>query len=178
MFEALQRLSGDEAEAARMVQEAGAFVFCAAPGSILGIRTCAMAIRMWTALRARPVCTYHALELLAAARGKADEAFIADARRGRWHWARSGVPAEVLAEEDLAARAAKDGLNLATPENFRTWAALPPQVRAARYNIGELWTTAAPLPLLSFTSEPDARIIAEPSYARWTPRLHQAANPP
>src|SRR5689334_6109232 len=40
------------------VAEAGAFVFSDGPGSILGVRTVAMALRTWTLLKPRPVFAY------------------------------------------------------------------------------------------------------------------------
>lgn len=178
LFQALEALAAPSGSAAEVIAQAEAFVYCRSPGSVLGIRTCAMAIRVWQALRARPVYAYDALELLAAAHGRPDVAFIADARRGEWHWVRAGGAPERVAAGDAAARARADGVALATPEGFRAWSALPPETRPARYNIGELWSNAAPLPLLSFTSEPDARMAAEPSYLRWTPRMHGAARAP
>src|ERR1700691_4097426 len=42
-----------------------AFAFCEAPGSILGIRTTAMAIRTWCAIGRRPAFAYDALSALA-----------------------------------------------------------------------------------------------------------------
>src|SRR3954466_7183961 len=40
-----------------------AFVFCEGPGSMLGVRTAAMAIRTWQVLRARPAYAYHSLAI-------------------------------------------------------------------------------------------------------------------
>lgn len=178
LFEALTRLAGDDLELARLIQNAGAFVFCAAPGSVLGIRTGAMAIRTWVALRGRPVYAYHALELAAAAHGRADTAFIADARRGEWHWCQPGRAPERVREADLVPRAQAENVSLATLEGFRAWAPLPPGTRQARYDIGEAWKIAAEQPLLSPCPEPDALLAAEPTYLRWTPQLHRAAGPP
>ena len=49
------------------VADLGALVFCEGPGSILGIRTAAMALRVWSAAadRPRPTYAYRSLELLA-----------------------------------------------------------------------------------------------------------------
>src|SRR3954468_553528 len=47
------------------VNQAGAFVFCEGPGSILGIRTVAMAIRTWCLLRPRPGFAYASIALVA-----------------------------------------------------------------------------------------------------------------
>ncbi len=66
-----------------------AFVFCDGPGSVLGIRTAAVALRSWNVLRPRPVYSYCSLELVARALAQAENtrgfAVIADARRDTWH---------------------------------------------------------------------------------------------
>src|SRR6267142_6499721 len=51
------------------VADVGAFVFCDGPGSILGIRTVAMALRTWVLLKPRPVFGYSSLALVAHALG-------------------------------------------------------------------------------------------------------------
>jgi tRNA A37 threonylcarbamoyladenosine modification protein TsaB len=61
---------------------AGAWVFCAGPGSTLGIRTAAVALRTAAVLAARPVFAYQSLALLSAATAKP---VLADARREAWH---------------------------------------------------------------------------------------------
>jgi tRNA threonylcarbamoyladenosine biosynthesis protein TsaB len=77
------------ARALSRLDDAGAFVFCDGPGSVLGIRTAAVAIRSWNVLRPHPVYSYCSLELVARALARAenarDFAVIADARRDTWH---------------------------------------------------------------------------------------------
>src|SRR4051812_6459597 len=66
----------------------GAFVFCEGPGSVLGVRTVAMAIRTWQVLQPRPAYAYQSLAVAGcfASRGAAGPlAIIADARRDSWH---------------------------------------------------------------------------------------------
>ena len=65
--------------------DAGAFVFCDGPGSVLGIRTVAMALRAWAVLSPRPVFAYHSLAVVAEALGRPNATIIADARREAWH---------------------------------------------------------------------------------------------
>src|SRR5205085_2213208 len=60
IFQAIDALNRD-------VGDAGAFVFCDGPGSILGIRTAAMAIRTWNVLKPRPVFAYSSLAVVAHA---------------------------------------------------------------------------------------------------------------
>lgn len=75
---------------------AGAFAFCEGPGSVLGIRTAAMAIRAWCALRPRPVFAYRSLALLAEATSKKGPAAAA-------------FPATAGAELNPAAKATSKG---------------------------------------------------------------------
>jgi tRNA threonylcarbamoyladenosine biosynthesis protein TsaB len=167
LFEAIAAVGG-----AGAIDRAAAFVFCQTPGSVLGARTCAMAIRVWTTLRERPAYAYHGLELLAAAHGRSDTAFIADARRGEWHYCRAGQPSERVLEAELAARAEADAVSLATPRHFRAWSTPPAGLREADYELDALWQHAASAPLLTPCPEPDALLAAEPAYVRWTPQLH------
>ncbi len=146
---------------------ARAFAFCDGPGSVLGIRTTAMALRTWSVLEARPVFAYCSLALVAAALGGNDLTVIADARRDLWHtWARGGglrrAPAGALTGE------------LVMPENFRAWSALPPGVRRVPYSLAELWPRVADAELLRATDAPDAFLHEEPNYATWTPQIHRA----
>ena len=91
-----------------------AFAFCEGPGSILGIRTSAMAIRMWGAMEIRPMYRYQSLAVVAHVIGRPVVTVIADARRGLWHRLLLGrplgrVPASALSGE------------LIMPEGFRHW---------------------------------------------------------
>ena len=94
------------------------FAFAEGPGSVLGIRIAAMALRTWCALEPRPVFAYHALALLAQALGRPDLGLIADARRDAWHFCRLGEPVRRVPTAELAGP-------LAMPEGFRHWTPLP-----------------------------------------------------
>ena len=68
----------------------GAYVFCEGPGSQLGIRTAAMSLRTWQALRPAPAPVFAYRSLLVAALAHARHqpgpfAVVADARRDSWH---------------------------------------------------------------------------------------------
>lgn len=167
LFQAIGRLGVDPADA-------GAFIFCAAPGSVLGIRTCAIAIRTWNALRPRPVYTYDGLELLAGTAAAPGTAYLADARRGLWHWRVQGEAAERITADEVQRRSRIRGLNLATPEGFKAWERLPPELPVAQvpYPLG----TMLPAGAANFSpcDDPDAALVAAPSYVTWTPGIHRA----
>ncbi|HEY1107144.1 MAG TPA: peptidase M22 [Opitutaceae bacterium] len=152
------------------VAAAGAFVFCDGPGSILGIRTVAMALRAWTTLKPRPIFAYTSLAVVAHAQPEPELTVIADARRDAWHTFRRGHGLHRLPTAGLAGA-------LAMPEGFRHWTPLPPGVRLTPYSVGDLLDGTAEHDLLRSTSAPDAFLHEEPSYVTWTPQIHRAQAP-
>jgi len=147
--------------------DVGAFVFCDGPGSVLGIRTVAMALRTWGVLAPRPVFAYHSLAVVAEALGRPEVTVIADARRDAWHCLSLGsglrrVPAAELAGE------------LVMPEGFRHWSPLPAGVTQTTYALAELLPRVEDRDLFRPTDAPDAFLHEEPSYATWTPQIHRA----
>lgn len=160
IFECMARLGVD-------VGAAGAFVFCDGPGSVLGIRSVAMAIRTWRVLAPRPVFAYSSLALVAHAMGRAEVGVIADARRESWHHYQIGRGLRRVAPGELQGE-------LVMPENFRSWSALPPNVGRAPYAVADLISRVADADVLLATDAPDAFLHEEPSYVTWTPQIHRA----
>ncbi len=162
VFECLDELGVD-------IDSVGAFAFCEGPGSILGIRTSAMAVRMWNVLRARPTYRYFSLALVAQAVGRPEVGIIADARRGSWHCLRLGGSLQRVPAAELSGE-------LMTPEGFRHWNPLPPDASAAPYDLAELLanSSVAAADLFREAPSPDAFLHQEPAYARWVPQIHRA----
>ncbi|HTQ31756.1 MAG TPA: peptidase M22 [Opitutaceae bacterium] len=158
---------------------ARAFVFCEGPGSILGIRTAAMALRAWNVLAARPVFAFRSLEIvahdLARPGATGDFSVIADARRETWHCVdvRGGAvgPLRRAPAPELSGA-------LVLPENFRTWSALPPGTRRVGYDLAALLPRVADVDLFRLTGAPDAFLHEDPSYKTWTPHIHGASARP
>jgi tRNA threonylcarbamoyladenosine biosynthesis protein TsaB len=152
-----------------------AFAFCEGPGSILGIRTTAMALRTWNALAPRPVFAFRSLELVAhdLARGGplGNFSVIADARRGAWHCVEvhSGAAGPLQRVNAGALTGA-----LFMPENFRTWAARPAETKATSYDLATLLPRVAGADLFHATETPDAFLHEDPSYQTWNPQVHSA----
>jgi tRNA threonylcarbamoyladenosine biosynthesis protein TsaB len=168
------------AEAGTKLDEIGAFVFCEGPGSMLGTRTVAMALRTWQVLKPRAVYAYQSLAV--AARGAWTQqarafAVIADARRDTWH-----VQA-VLADGRLATlqRVPVGELpagELLTPENFRAWAQPPRPVAACSYDLANIFPTLADGDYFRATDAPDAFQHEAPEYKKWSAQVHSAATAP
>jgi tRNA threonylcarbamoyladenosine biosynthesis protein TsaB len=150
--------------------EAGGFVFCDGPGSVLGVRTTAMALRVWHELRPRPMFAYHSLSVVAVALNRPDATVIADARRDRWHCASGAGPLRRVATADLVGE-------LVMPEGFRHWTPLPAGVERTPYALAELLPRVAELDLFRPADAPDAFLHEEPSYATWSPKIHRAPAP-
>ncbi len=160
LFEAIARLGVSPNAAA-------SFVFCDGPGSILGIRTAATAIRTWCVLRPRPVFSYCSLALVAAALGRSEVTVLADARRDSWHCFTTGGTLRRVPTGQLSGP-------LLMPEGFRHWSALPGNVETTPYRIGDLFARTAAIDLFTLTESPDAFLHEEPSYVTWTPQIHRA----
>lgn len=160
LFRCLERLGVGPADA-------GCLLHCEGPGSVLGIRTSAMAIRTWQILSARPVFAYNSLALLAHAVARPELAFIADARRDTWHHYALGSGFSRRATADLAGQ-------LATAESFRAWTPLPPGVTRLPYVVADLLPRVPDADLFRPTDSPDAYLHEEPTYATWTPAVHRA----
>lgn len=151
--------------------ECAGFIYCSGPGSILGIRTSAMAIRTWCALSPRPVWSYCSLELFAEAQKPSSVLAIADARRDSWHVFEVGGKLHRLASSALPA-----DRDYCTPQGFRRWSPLPAglPLRELPYGIDALWAALPDADLLRPDDAPDAFLHEDPSYATWTPQIHRA----
>lgn len=146
---------------------ATAFVFCEGPGSMLGIRTVAMALRTWNVLSLRPVFAYQSLAVVARAIGNANVSVIADARRESWHMFRLGGKLQRVPVAEL------DGA-LVTPDSFRAWSAVPARTERVPYLLPQLLAQVDDADLFRLTDAPDAFLHEEPSYVTWTPQIHRA----
>ncbi len=155
-----------------------AFVFCEGPGSMLGTRTVAMAIRTWQVLQPRPAYTYQSLAVAGcfARRTRTGPlALVADARRDTWHVqpiAAEGSPGPLqrVAADKLPAE------ELLTPENFRAWAQPPRPVATCSYDLAQILPAIAGMDLFRAVEMPDAFQHEAPDYKKWSAQVHSAAN--
>jgi tRNA threonylcarbamoyladenosine biosynthesis protein TsaB len=158
-----------------------AVVFCEGPGSLLGVRIAAMAIRTWNATRAHdvsgaaaPACfAYRSLELAAADLVESGQtgafSVITDARRSAWNTlevsadgAFSGVRRTTANELETLGRP------LFHPVGFALWQPLPPGTQMAPYRPEEVLRLARKFPLLQPCAQPDAFLTETPEYRKTT----------
>lgn len=155
-----------------------AFAFDAGPGSMLGVRTVAMALRTWQALAPRPTYQFQSLALLAheLARTGQSGAVIADARRDTWHVVEFTAPDRVaplrrVPATELAASTAP----LWQPAAFRAWSKPPRSAQDCAFDLPALFAVHASADLLTATEAPDAFQHEAPEYKKWSAQVHSAA---
>ena len=162
--------------------QVGAYVFCEGPGSQLGIRSAAMALRTWQAFRPAPAPVFAYRSLLVAALALARHqpgpfAVVADARRDSWHAVRiaadgSASPVTRVARADLAEWSEP----LFTPAGFRAWAQPPRPAGTCAYDCAAMFAALGQLPLLHAVAEPEPWLSAPITYKTWTGERHRAAS--
>lgn len=150
------------------IADIGTFVFCEGPGSVLGIRTAAVALRAWRVIQPKAFTYgFQSLDLITRALNRPEVGVIADARRDTWHVARLGEPLRRVTAAELSGE-------LVMPEHFRHWTALPAGVGTTGYDVAALLSTLPDADVFHTAGEPDAFMHEEPSYVTWTPQIHQA----
>lgn len=155
----------------------GAFVFCEGPGSMLGIRTVAMALRTWLVLQPRPVYAYQSLALAgqfawSRNRGKSFSV-LADARRDTWHVQSVGADGRMPPLQRVPAAGLPAG-ELLTPENFRAWAQPTRPVATSSYDLAGVFPAIANGEFFHAVDAPDAFQHEAPEYRKWSAHIHRA----
>ena len=161
-------------------------IFCEGPGSMLGIRTAAMAIRTWTATKALTdtlVLAYTSLAL--AARGMLSEtastpfAVAIDARRRSWYCLNSDPSPEPAPTTRRVPADEADTISSVVflPFGFPVWNQRPEGWRDCSYEPKWLENLEIRSAILRPVDLPDAFIIDPPVYQRWTPTISRPVTP-
>jgi len=153
-----------------------AFVFCAGPGSMLGTRTIAMALRTWQVIAPHPIYTYQSLAIAAryawAQMPGRSFGVIADARRDTWHYQPISATGNLTPLQRLPASALPLGEWL-TPENFRAWALPPHPAATCSYDLAKIFPALGDGDYFTATAAPDAFQHEAPVYKKWSAQIHQ-----
>jgi len=159
----------------------GAFIFCAGPGSMLGTRTVAMALRTWQVLRERPVFSYQSLAVAAhhewTLKSGRGFAVITDARRDTWHCQSIAADGTIAALQRLPGADLPSG-ECVTPENFRTWAPLPRPAAVCSYDLARIFPALKDGDFFTATAAPDAFQHEATEYKKWSAQIHRRASAP
>lgn len=165
------------AKAGVSLGDTAAFAFCEGPGSMLGTRTIAMALRTWLVLKPRPVFTYQSLALAATAewrRAPRPFAVIADARRESWHMQTVAADGTLSPPQRLPTAELPSGEWL-MPTGFRVWSKPPATLGACSYDLATLTAVMPDAPLFRSVETPDALQHEAPDYKKWSAQPHSAA---
>lgn len=170
-------------EAGLTLETVAAYAYCEGPGSMLGVRTVAMALRTWQAAQPRPIYHYPSLTLVAHALAGHPEtprpfAVIADARRETWHHVTVDATGRVAAlRRTPKIELAAGNEPLWQPSAFRAWAPAPRATRDCAYDVGALFAALPDLDCFTPTTAPDAFQHEAPDYKKWSAHVHQAPAP-
>lgn len=165
-------------------------VFCEGPGSLLGIRTAAMALRTWVAggfLPEATLMTYSSLDLagIEILRTSPQASFTAalDARRQSWFCLTHPEQSSGRPSIRRIPAAASDGITgpVFLPEGFPIWNPRPESWKTCRYDPRLLESPGVRQRILRPVDRPDAFQLESPTYQKWTPaisRVRPGANRP
>ena len=154
-------------------------IFCEGPGSMLGIRTAAMAIRTWTATKVltdTAILAYSSLALAASGiRSEIDSEPVAvaiDARRKSWYCLGPNQSESIgetrrVPVDEVGTIAADVHL----PGGFPVWNQRPEHWKDCPYEPKWLENPKIRNAILRPVDPPDAFIIDPPVYQRWTPTV-------
>lgn len=152
------------------------FALCVGPGSVLGIRIAALAVRSWSALAPRPIFVWESLAGLArsalAAGQKGPFLVAAESRLKRWHALEVGADGALGAPfEAEAAQLNASGLRIlasseAAPGVLTAHVAVPPPWSG-------LPACFAQPGFLRAESRPDALNVAD-DFATWSGERHRS----
>jgi tRNA threonylcarbamoyladenosine biosynthesis protein TsaB len=166
------------AEAKLSLADVRSFALCAGPGSVLGIRIAALAVRAWSALEPRPIFVWESLAGLARSALVAGERgpflVAVESRLKRWHALE--VSADGALGVPFEAEAAQ--LNSAGCRVLTSSAAAVP-VLQAHVAVPHPWSALpasfAQVGFLRAEPRPDALNIAQ-DFATWSGKRHQASS--
>lgn len=157
--------------------DVGGFIHNEGPGSILGIRLSAMAIRTWRALpqwREAPVWAFGQLHFAAAVyQAKYDETavnVISEFRQGRWNYLAAGAMRVVAIEQAEAERVPSPLVYVRQRKNWQ-----PAPKHAIEWS--PEWPACADLlatpGLLHRVDQPEVFITEEAEFAKWSGERHR-----
>jgi len=159
----------------------GSYLYCEGPGSVLGLRLCAMAIETWTRLYPASAQLYKynslrltALALLQSSPALKDALIVADWKKGAWNalFIKDGVAGstEVIDDAELAAW----GSALYHLPQRKGWQSPPDNVQTLRYDPSQISAVRNQPALLQATGGVELYSSGINTFQKWTPERHRA----
>ena len=168
-------------ESGLSLNDIGGYIYCEGPGSVLGLRLCAMAIETWTRLypESAQYYKYNSLQLSAHALLHAnpdlqDALIVADWKKGAWNAlylrGRRVGATEVIDDASL-----EDWGNLIyhLPQR-KGWQSPPNKVQTLHYDPSILDTIHDALGLILMTDRIELYDSGINTFQKWTPTRHRA----
>ena len=168
-------------ESGLSLTEIGSYIYCMGPGSVLGLRLCAMAIETWARLypKSAQYYKYNSLQLSAHALLYAtpdlkDALIVSDWKKGAWNalYIRGG---HVGATEVIDDGALNDWENLIyhLPQR-KGWQSPPDKVQTLRYDPSILDAIRDASGLLQITDRIELYSSGINTFQKWTQTRHRA----
>lgn len=168
-------------QAGHRLADLNSYIYCEGPGSVLGLRLCAMAIETWTRLypSSAQLYKYNSLQLsahaLRHAKPELQEALIvADWKKGAWNalYIRDGKvgTSEVI---DDAGLAAWQGVLYHLPQR-KGWQSPPAKAHTLSYDPSQLSYVRSAPDLLQTSEAVELYSSGINTFQKWTPTRHRA----
>ena len=163
------------------ISEVCDFVYCEGPGSVLGLRLCAMAIRTWGHLHGPTVryCAFNSLELTATLVSsdfpEADHALlVSDWKKDAWNSVliKEGRPRAIATINNQTVSNWKEGPLFYLPQR-KGWQQIPENARTLEYSPHRL---PEALWLLKKTKKIELYTSNMNVFQKWVPQRHRAPN--
>jgi tRNA threonylcarbamoyladenosine biosynthesis protein TsaB len=166
------------------LDELRSYIYCAGPGSVLGLRLCAMALETWSRLNPAPTAYYgyNSLELTAAklvhdGQVTGDALLISDWKKEAWNGVRisEGRPAKVapIQTEEIESW---QGALFHLPAR-KGWQKAPEGAQPVDYRPEELHLFLGHEGLLNKSTEIELYSAGANTFQKWTPDRHRATKP-
>lgn len=178
LFDAVKEIL---ARAGLALENMAGFAFCEGPGSTLGIRINAMAIRTWNTLspETRPIFAYKSLEAAAcmireSSRTSGEFAVFSDFRKNAWNGCKTTVTGNYSKIETVTGEALESWPDHRYFIQQRIHSpGKAPGSELIVYDLKPLGQMASFLDLLSTCEKPTAFLVDKPEFKKWTPERHR-----
>jgi len=163
------------------LQKVRNFVYCEGPGSILGLRLCAMAMQTWGHLAKPPAnyFSYNSLELTVALLilDKVDlehALLISDWKKDVWHAIEinNGQPSAITTVDDQTVQGLDKGPLYYLPQR-KGWQSTPPSAITLEYSPQRLPEV---MQLLKMTQKIELYASNLNTFKKWVPQRHRATH--
>ncbi len=163
------------------LKDISGFAYCEGPGSTLGIRINAIAIRTWNALNSetKPIFGYKSLEaaicMIRENSGKSGEfAVFSDFRKHAWNGCSTAVSGDYSTIEIVAESAIESWPDERYFIQQRIHSpGKAPGSEVIDYDLEPLGKSAPFLELLEKSDKPTAYLVKKPEFKTWTPERHR-----